>query len=120
MLATIAIVAAGLFVAAALYRLSAPAPTGVRALLFVLGLIAALCAIVAWKELADSRWLVGGVLLFVGGAASYARGGRGLMVSALVTGLLGAGLMVIATAMPRHAPPVPAITLPPVTAPSAG
>lgn len=101
MIQTIALVAAIGFALVALWRLG-PAPMWAPKLQLALTLAAGLFGIAAWGVTQDSRWLVGGVLMFGGGLPAYlARGRTALIIVSLVCGLLGAALYGIATASPK-------------------
>jgi len=101
MSATIALVAALLFVAVALYRLARSAPVALRHGQLVLALAAGLLGILTWRTTGDTRWLVGGVLLIGAAVPGWVAGKRrGVAIAALILGLLGTALYGVAAAKP--------------------
>ncbi len=112
MLPTIALLAALGFVAVALYRYSPKAPPRLRNGQLALALVAGLFGIAAFKAGGDSRWLVGGILMFGAAVPGHLAGGRRtLSTVALICGVLGLVLFGIATSRPMAVPAVsPAAT----------
>ncbi|HWK36679.1 hypothetical protein [Sphingomonas sp.] len=63
-----------------------------------LAVIAGALGIAHWQGGADSRWLVGGILLIAGALPGWSvRAPRAARIAGLVLGLLGLGLYAIAT-----------------------
>jgi hypothetical protein len=108
MTATVALVAAVLFVLGALWRWSPAAPAKLSYGLLALGLAAGLLGIATWRAGGDSRWLVSGGLLVAAGVVAVLGRSRGITVAALVLALLGTALMGIATSKPKLPAPMQA------------
>jgi hypothetical protein len=99
MTGTIALAAAGLFVALALFRLSAGAPTLAGRLAMVATFVAALFGAARWQSGAGSRWIVGSLLLFLAlPVTAFSARSRNLTLAAAGLGLVGAALYAIASA----------------------
>lgn len=103
MTATIALLATALFVAATLYRFIPAAPAAIARLALLLALIGGAFALIHWREIDDSRWLVAGLLAFAALALSAIR--PRLRIAALILGILGLALMSVATVSPRAISP---------------
>jgi hypothetical protein len=104
MAGTLALVTAVIFAALCLYRALAPRPRPVRGVQIAAALLAGVFGIAWWQATGDTRWLVGGVLMLGGGAAGWAGVRRGVLIAALVLGLLGLALFAIATNQPMPVP----------------
>lgn len=111
MFGTLALAAAILFVVLALARLRGSAPAVIATGVPVAAALAALFAVLHWSAIADSRWLVGGVLLIAALALSLIKANRTLAIVALILGILGAALFGVAIASPAR----PALVLTPAT-----
>ncbi|MBM3927038.1 MAG: hypothetical protein FJ335_01045 [Sphingomonadales bacterium] len=89
------------FVGIALYRFSPSAPPRLKNAQLAAALASGLLGIATFKMLGDSRWLVGGILLFGAGVPGFLAGNRKtLRTVALICGLLGLALYGIATSRP--------------------
>lgn len=109
MLSTIALIAALLFVGTAAYRFARAAPPRLKNAQLAFALVAGLSGIAAFKGLGDSRWLVGGVLMFGAAVPGWMAGNRRTLATvALICGVLGLALFAIATARPMAR--VPAVS----------
>lgn len=104
MAGTLALVTAVIFAALCLYRALAPRPRPVRGVQLAAAVLAWVFGILWWQTTGDTRWLVGGVLMLGGGAAGWAGARRGVLIAALVLGLLGLALFAIATHQPMPVP----------------
>jgi O-antigen ligase len=99
---TIALVAAALFVAVALYRLTPGAPGLAGRLGMVLAFAAALFGAAHWQGGGDSRWIVGSLLVFFAlPVTAFSARSRGLTIAAAVLGVAGAALYPLASASVR-------------------
>ena len=102
MIGTIALVAAAIFVALALYRLTPAASATVARLAMVLAFVAAVLGAAHWRGGADSRWIVGSLLIFLAfPITALSARSRGLRIAAVVVGVLGTALYAIAMATAR-------------------
>jgi O-antigen ligase len=95
---TIALVAAGLFVAVALYRLTTAAPALAGRLGMVLAFAAALFGAAHWQGGGDSRWIVGSLLIFFAlPVTAFSARSRGLTLAAAALGVLATALYALAS-----------------------
>lgn len=102
MIGTIAAVTGTGFVALAIYRAAATAPAIVARVAMVLAFLAAVLGAAHWQAGADSRWIVGSMLIFFAfPITALSARSQGLRIAAAVLGLLGTLLYVIATATAR-------------------
>ncbi|SOB79375.1 hypothetical protein SAMN06297144_0515 [Sphingomonas guangdongensis] len=109
MFGTLALFAALLFVASALFGLTRRPHASLPLAQLILALAASALGILHWRASGDTRWLVGGVLLLGAAVPSWAsRGRRAVLIAAIVCGLLGTALYGAASASPKK-PVTPAV-----------